>query len=100
MVRLRLKRGGTKKKPFYWIVATDSRSRRDGQSIERLGYYNPIAKGQEKELNINEDRVLDWYMKGARATDTVYSLMKKVGLVKKIHAVKYGRGEVNSGSNE
>ncbi len=100
MVRLRLKRGGTKRKPFYWIVAADSRSKRDGQSIERIGFYNPIAKGQEEKLSIKEERLIDWYMKGARASDRVYSLMKKAGIVKKIHAVKYGRGDVNSSSEE
>ncbi len=91
MVRLRLKRGGSKKKPFYWIVAADARAKRDGKSIERLGFYNPIAKGKEEELSIKEDRLIDWYMKGARASDTVYSLMKKAGIVKKIHSIKYGR---------
>lgn len=91
MVRLRLKRGGTKKKPFYWIVAVDSRDKRDGKSIERLGFYNPIAQGNAEELKMDEERILDWYMKGARASNTVYSLMKKTGIVKKIHEVKYKR---------
>jgi small subunit ribosomal protein S16 len=81
-------------------VATDSRSKRDGQSIERLGFYNPIAKGQEEKIRIKDDRVIDWYIKGARASDVVYSLMKKAGIVKKIHAIKYGRGEVSSSSEE
>lgn len=91
MVRLRLKRGGTKKKPFYWIVVTDSRNKREGKTIERLGFYNPIAQGQAETLRMDEEKVLDWYMKGARASNTVYTLMKKAGVVKKIHEKKYNR---------
>jgi small subunit ribosomal protein S16 len=92
LVRIRLKRGGTQKRPFYWIVASDSRNKRDGKSIERLGFYNPIAKGQEEKIRMNEDRIVERYMQGARATETVYSLMKKAGLVKRIHKMKYNRG--------
>jgi small subunit ribosomal protein S16 len=92
LVRLRLRRGGTKKKPFYWIVAADSRCKRDGKFLEKLGFYNPIAQGNAEKLNIDNDKVIDWYMKGARASDTVYSLMKKAGIVKKIHQIKYNRG--------
>jgi len=88
LVRLRLKRGGTSKRPFYWIVAADSRTKRDGISLERLGFYNPIAKGKEEKLVIKEERLIDWYSKGARASDTVYSLMKKKGIVKKIQEMR------------
>ena len=57
MVTIRLSRGGAKKQPFYHVVATDSRARRDGRYIERLGYYNPVARGEATEVQIDLDRV-------------------------------------------
>ena len=60
MVSIRLSRGGAKKRPFYHIVVTDSRNRRDGRYLERLGYFNPIATGGETELNLNLDRADFW----------------------------------------
>ncbi len=77
MVKIRLARGGAKKKPFYSIVATDSRKRRDSGYIERLGYFNPVARGQEVRLTIDEDRLTYWTSKGAQISDRVKQLVKE-----------------------
>lgn len=77
MVTIRLSRGGSKKKPFYHMLVTDSRSRRDGRYIERLGYYNPDAKGGEIPLSINQERVEYWLSQGAQPSDRVASLLKR-----------------------
>ena len=76
MVTIRLARGGAKKRPFYHIVVTDSRSRRDSRYIERLGYYNPMAKGQEVRLNLENDRIDHWLGQGAQASERVAKLLK------------------------
>jgi small subunit ribosomal protein S16 len=76
MVTIRLARGGAKKRPFYHVVVTDSRSRRDSRYIERLGYFNPIAKGQEVRLNVDNDRINHWLSKGAQASERVAKLLK------------------------
>lgn len=77
MVVIRLARGGSKKRPFYNVVAADSRNRRDGRFIERLGFYNPVAvEGQEK-LRIALDRVQHWVDNGAQPSDTVIRLVKE-----------------------
>ena len=60
MVTIRLSRGGAKKRPYYHIVVTDSRNRRDGRYIERLGFFNPVAKGQEIRLNVDRERIEHW----------------------------------------
>ncbi len=78
MVSIRMSRGGAKKRPFYHIVVTDSRNRRDGRYLERLGYFNPVATGGETELNINLERADFWISKGARPSDRVASLIKKL----------------------
>jgi len=77
MVKIRLARGGAKKKPFYSIVATDSRKRRDSGYIERIGYFNPVARGQEVRLTIEEDRLDYWTSKGAQISDRVQQLVKE-----------------------
>ncbi len=77
MVKIRLARGGAKKKPFYSIVATDSRKRRDSSYIERIGYFNPVARGQEVRLSLNEDRLNYWQSKGAQLSDRVRQLVKE-----------------------
>lgn len=77
MVTIRLARGGAKKRPFYNIVVTDSRNRRDGRYIERVGYFNPIAVGQEQRLNLDSERVQYWLGKGARASERVAKLLKE-----------------------
>jgi small subunit ribosomal protein S16 len=76
MVIIRLARGGTNKRPFYHIVVTDSRNPRDGRSVERLGFFNPIATGGEKRLLIMVERVQHWLSKGAQISDRVAKLMK------------------------
>lgn len=76
MVKIRLARGGAKKRPYYHVVATDSRSSRDGKFIERLGYYNPSAKGQEIKLNIDTAKVEAWVKNGAQVSERVAYLVK------------------------
>jgi small subunit ribosomal protein S16 len=76
MVVIRLSRGGSKKRPFYHVVVTDSRRRRDGNYIESIGYYNPIARGQEVRLHIETDKLIAWQKVGAQLSDRVKSLVK------------------------
>ncbi len=76
MVTIRLSRGGAKKQPFYHIVATDSRARRDGRYIERLGYYNPVARGDATETQLDMDRVDYWVGVGAQMSDRVAKIVK------------------------
>ena len=76
-VRIRLKRFGTKKRPYYRIVVTDSRSPRDGRTIEEVGFYHPIEI-EQKQLIIKEDRVRDWLKKGAQPSDTVRKLLNNM----------------------
>ncbi len=76
MVTIRLARGGAKKRPFYHIVVTDSRSRRDSRYIERLGYFNPMAKGLEVRLNLESDRIAHWLSEGAQTSERVAKLLK------------------------
>jgi small subunit ribosomal protein S16 len=77
MVVIRLSRGGSKKRPFYHIVAADSRSPRDGKYLERLGFFNPIASGQEERLRLERDLVTQWVAKGAQISDRVQALIKE-----------------------
>ncbi len=77
MVTIRLSRGGAKKKPFYHVVVTDSRMRRDGRYIERVGFFNPMARGAEKELEMSLDRVDHWISQGAGTSDRVNQLIKQ-----------------------
>jgi|TARA_B110000037_G_C16634370_1_gene307799 small subunit ribosomal protein S16 len=77
VVSIRLSRGGAKKRPFYHIVATDKRNRRDGRYLERLGFFNPRATGGEESLRIDIERVDYWLAKGGQPTDTVADLVKK-----------------------
>ncbi len=76
MVTIRMARGGAKKRPFYQIVVTDSRNRRDGRFIERVGFFNPVARGNEERLRIDRERVDYWLSQGAQASDRVASLLK------------------------
>lgn len=75
MVVIRLSRGGAKKRPFFNIIATDSRSRRDGRFIERIGFYNPVASGSEESLRIAQDRLTHWQGVGAQLSPTVARLV-------------------------
>ena len=77
MVVIRLARGGAKKRPFYNLVVTDSRSRRDGRFIERIGFYNPVAAPHEEGLRIAHDRVAYWKAHGAKLSDTVSTLVER-----------------------
>jgi len=77
MVKIRLTRGGAKKRPFYHIIVTDQRAARDGRNIERLGYFNPIASGNEKRVELDTARVEHWIGKGAQMTDKVRNLYKE-----------------------
>ena len=79
MVILRLTRGGTKNRPFYNLVATDSRNRRDGRFIERVGFYNPVATGGEERLRVSLDRVKHWQGVGAQLSPAVVRLVKEFG---------------------
>ncbi len=77
MVVIRLARGGSTHRPFYHVVAADSRARRDGAYIERLGFYNPVAKEGEEGLRLHLDRVEHWQKNGAQMSDTAASLIKR-----------------------
>ena len=77
-VKIRLKRMGANKKPFYRIVVADSRSPRDGKFIEEIGYYNPVSAN--KETKINDEKALKWLSVGAQPTDTVKNLLTKKGI--------------------
>ncbi len=76
MVSIRLSRAGAKKRPFYHLVVTDSRNRRDGRYIERVGYFNPVGKEQEENLRIDVERVDYWIGQGAQPSERVASLLK------------------------
>lgn len=90
-VKLRLKRMGAKKRPFYRVVAADSRSPRDGRFIEVVGTYNPIT--EPAEVKINEELALKWLNNGAIPTDTVRDLFSKQGIMKKFHESKMTKKE-------
>lgn len=88
-VKIRLNRMGSKKRPFYRIVVADSRAPRDGRFIEILGNYDSTK--QPEVINIDEEKALDWMMKGAQPTDTVKSLLSKKGLMAKFDAAKFAK---------
>lgn len=77
MVTIRLARGGAKKRPFYQIVVTDSRNRRDGRYIERVGYFNPLAAGGETRLHLKQERISHWIGTGAQLSERVAALLKQ-----------------------
>lgn len=77
MVVIRLSRGGAKKRPFYHVVVTDSRRRRDGNYIERIGYFNPVARGQEVRLHLEVEKLEKWQSHGAQLSDRVNALVKE-----------------------
>jgi small subunit ribosomal protein S16 len=86
MVVIRLARGGAKKRPFFNVVVADSRNRRDGRFIERVGFYNPIAGDGEEALRLSLDRIDHWKHRGAMLSDTVAGLVKKAALAKAVPA--------------
>ena len=77
MVSIRLSRAGAKKRPFYHLVVTDSRNRRDGRYIERIGYFNPVGRDHEENLRIDLERADYWIGKGAQPSERVSSLLKQ-----------------------
>ncbi|MCV6611039.1 MAG: 30S ribosomal protein S16 [Amphritea sp.] len=79
MVTIRLSRSGAKKRPFYHLTVADSRNPRDGRFIERVGFFNPLAKGQEERLRVNQERIEHWVSKGAQMSDRVAKLVKEAG---------------------
>ncbi|GIO10830.1 30S ribosomal protein S16 [Cohnella xylanilytica] len=85
-VRIRLKRMGAHKAPFYRVVVSDSRSPRDGRFIEEIGIYNPVA--QPAQVQIDEEKALKWLQNGAQASDTVRNLLSSAGVLKKFHESK------------
>ena len=85
-VKIRLKRMGSKKSPFYRVVVADSRSPRDGRFIETIGTYNPLLN--PAEVSINEELALQWLANGAQPSDTVRNILSKEGVMKKHHEAK------------
>lgn len=88
-VKIRLKRIGAKKSPFYRIVVADSRAPRDGRQIETVGTYNPLTK--PAEVKINEELALKWLQDGAKPSDTVRNLFSEQGIMEKFHNAKLGK---------
>ncbi|GEO68120.1 30S ribosomal protein S16 [Levilactobacillus acidifarinae] len=86
-VKIRLKRVGSKKRPFYRIVVADSRSPRDGRFIENVGTYNPVAT--PAEVKLNEESIMNWLNNGAQPSDTVKNLLSNAGIMKQYHEAKY-----------
>ncbi|HEU5138553.1 MAG TPA: 30S ribosomal protein S16 [Bacillales bacterium] len=85
-VKIRLKRMGAKKRPFYRLVVADSRKPRDGRIIEQIGTYNPLVS--PKEVKIDEEKALQWMLNGAKPSDTVRNLFSNEGLMEKLHNAK------------
>ena len=88
-VKIRMKRMGSKKRPFYRIVVADSRSPRHGRQSETVGTYNPLTKPEEVVLK--EDRVMEWLGNGAQPSDTVRNILSKEGIMKKFHESKLAK---------
>ncbi len=91
MIRIRLQRKGRKKRPFYHIVAADSRSPRDGRIIERLGRFDNVS--ENKFIEIDENRVMYWLNTGAQPTDAVRNMLRNQGLLMKMHLMRWGKSE-------
>ncbi|MFC6315962.1 MULTISPECIES: 30S ribosomal protein S16 [Lapidilactobacillus] len=86
-VKIRLRRMGSKRRPFYRLVVADSRAPRDGRFIQEVGYYNPAS--EPVQLKLDEDVIFDWLQKGAQPSDTVRTLLSKQGLMKKYHEARF-----------
>lgn len=86
MVKIRLRRMGAKRRPFYRVVVADARSPRDGRFIDEIGYYDPTK--DPAVIKIDEDKAVRWINNGAQPTDTARSLLKKAGVLKKVHDMK------------
>ncbi|MGV8934590.1 MAG: 30S ribosomal protein S16 [Gallionellaceae bacterium] len=83
MVIIRLSRGGSKNRPFFNVVVADSRNRRDGRFIERVGFYNPVAPEGQESLRLQLERITHWQEKGAQLSETVSKLVKRSGVAAK-----------------
>ena len=92
-VKIRLQRIGTKKKPYYRVVAVDSKKKRDGQVIEYLGQYQPVSKAEQ--FTVDENRIISWLKLGAVPTNTIEMLLKKTGIWKKFKDVHIASGGAN-----
>ncbi|WP_124727620.1 30S ribosomal protein S16 [Staphylospora marina] len=88
-VKIRLKRMGAKKAPFYRVVVADARSPRDGRFIDEIGYYNPLT--DPATVKIDEEKALKWLGNGAQASDVVRKLFRETGILQKVHEQKYGK---------
>ena len=88
-VKIRLKRMGSKKRPFYRIVVADSRSPRDGRFIETVGTYNPLT--EPEQVTLKEEAIMNWLSNGAQPSDTVRNILSKAGVMKKFHDSKYSK---------
>ncbi|WP_240375279.1 30S ribosomal protein S16 [Bacillus piscicola] len=88
-VKIRLKRIGSKKRPYYRLVVADSRAPRDGRFIEEIGTYNPLK--DPVEVSIDNEKALKWMLDGAKPSDTVRNLFSREGLMEKLHNAKYGK---------
>lgn len=88
-VKIRLKRMGSKKKPFYRIVVADSRSPRDGRFIETVGTYNPLTN--PATVSLKEEDIMEWLSKGAQPSDTVRNILSREGVMEKFHNAKYNK---------
>lgn len=97
-VKIRMKRMGSKKRPFYRIVVADSRAPRDGRFIEEIGYYNPLDEG--KTFVVKEDRIQYWYGTGARPSDTVERLLKENGVFEKLGTAQNEKPSAKINSEE
>ncbi|MBS4769777.1 30S ribosomal protein S16 [Carnobacteriaceae bacterium zg-ZUI240] len=88
-VKIRLKRMGSKKSPFYRIVVADARSPRDGRIIEKVGTYNPLT--EPAQINVDTELALKWLQNGAQPTDTVRNLLSKAGVMKAFHEARQSK---------
>ena len=88
-VKIRLKRIGSKKRPFYRIVVADSRSPRDGRFIETVGTYNPLT--DPETVTLKEEKVMNWLNNGAQPSDTVRNILSRNGVMKKFHEAKFSK---------
>ena len=88
-VKIRLKRMGSKKRPFYRIGVADSRSPRDGRFIETVGTYNPLT--EPEQVTLKEEAIMNWLSNGAQPSDTVRNILSKQGVMKKFHEAKFSK---------
>ena len=88
-VKIRMRRMGSKRKPFYRIVVADSRMPRDGRFIETVGTYNPLT--QPEQVTLKEEAIMGWLNNGAQPSDTVRNILSKEGVMKKFHEAKYSK---------